>query len=108
MKRKESLTIAAIAMPSSQPKTLRMHTRTYKRIETKAKGTIDIVHITPCTVGAWLSSGRGAPPLDDILSACQCCAEKQPGYTRKLKYSTPSDVGMPQTIKIEHMGLLGS
>lgn len=79
MRRKGSLTIAAIAIPSSQPKTLRMYTRTYKRIKTKAKGTIDIVHITPCTVGAWLSSGRGAPPLDDILGVYQCCAEKQPG-----------------------------
>lgn len=94
---KESLTIAAIAMPSSQPNTLRMYTRTYKRRKTKTKGTIDIVHITPFTVGAWLSGGRDAPPLDDILSIHQCCADS-PGYTRRFKDPTSPDVDTPRII----------
>lgn len=97
-KREETLTIAAIAMPSSQPNTLRMYTRTYKRIKTKTKGTIDIVHITPFTVGAWLSIGRCAPPLDDILSVRQRCAESQSGVYRKSRDSTSPDVGMPRMI----------
>lgn len=88
-KRKKSLTIDTIAMPSSQPNTLRMHTRTYKRIKTKTKGTIDIVHITPFTVGAWLPSGRGSPSLDDILSVRQCCAESHSGVPVSLKIQLP-------------------
>lgn len=49
------LTVATMIMKSSQPKTRFMTTRTYNRIRTNTKGTIAIVHITPCKSGALLA-----------------------------------------------------
>lgn len=50
------LTTAMMMMKSSQPKTRLKTTLTYNLIKTNTSGTMAIVHITPCTVGARLSS----------------------------------------------------
>lgn len=56
MGRQILLTIAMMIIKSSQPKTRFKHTLTYSLMQTKARGTMAITHITPWTVEDLLSA----------------------------------------------------
>jgi hypothetical protein len=88
---KHHLTIATIAIPSSQPKTLRIYILTYRRMPTKIRGTIDIIHITPFTVGARVSDKKPAFSVECILNVVQKrSTSKSEVYPQNQTFNAPS------------------
>jgi hypothetical protein len=81
--------MADMAMPSSQPNTFRKCTRTYKRIKTNINAKIDIVHITACTVGARLSSKRGASAVAAMLRVEATQTYRRMRVNLKIELSQP-------------------